>query len=250
MNADEDRRRRHEDRRRAVGRRAEDRLRQGRWVRAPRLRGGRRPERGSRADLSPLAPPLAEFRANDPEFQRQMEALRELDHANQRAGADVREEAFAIATIPELRVRLELGEELVETLPAHSSLRSKRRRGILRYLETEPSYTGLPIFPPLAPPLPNPREWPKVELHWGWLYDELSWEPSWIVRTEWGWRPVSAILNSVQMRAIFGLTAAWFYEANRQLLIPGRLLPSSRYDSLTVARWFFRDAFRLVSTDR
>jgi hypothetical protein len=172
--------------------------------------------------------------------------LYELDLANRFPGADVRQQAYAIARSSETRQRLEQSDALVQPLPGHATLRRKRRRGILRFLRTEAGQEGLPLFTPAPPPQPGPHQWPDVETRWGAYLDELEWEPYWIVRTQYGWRPTFTVMNSFAMRGVLWLRGSYYYYANANLLIPGRLLPETKYDTETVMRWVFREAYRLA----
>jgi len=211
------------------------------WAVQRRRHRGRDP----RATLAtpPLTPSLLGIEP-DPELEEQIAQLQRLELENLHQGADVRREAFSIAGRPELRLRLEQGEEIEEKMPCHVRLRKKRRRGILRYLLVEPVFPALPFFLPLLPPTPKGHEWRglRLDLHLGRLEDELEhvWNP--IFYTSYGWRPTANIMNSIQMRAVLGINAFTFYELNRQGRIPGRLsrgLPGSRYDTETVMRWVF-----------
>src|ERR1700741_2917986 len=100
----------------------------------------------------------------DEELDEQLRQLYLLELSNLRDGADVRREAYAIARRPELQLRLEQSDELVETAPGHVRLRTKRRRGILRHLTNEPDLATLPLFPPPPPILPKSGEWRDVQL--------------------------------------------------------------------------------------
>lgn len=188
----------------------------------------------------------------DPELAEQLAQLYILELEHLYDGADLRKEAYAIARRPELRLRLEQSDTLVDIIPGHARLRPKRRRGILRHLENEPDLGGLPLFLPPLPIMPTGDQWrgARLDLHLGRLIDEMEtiWMP--IVYTDYGWRPTARILNTVQMRAFLAITAGNFFELNRQLLIPGRLVPSSRYDSETVARWLLGNCYRLYVWDR
>jgi hypothetical protein len=53
-------------------------------------------------------------------------------------------------------------------------------------------------------------------------------------------------MNSLAMRSVLWLKASYFYYANANLLIPGRLLPETKYDTETVMRWVFREAYRVA----
>jgi len=184
----------------------------------------------------------------DSEVGEELLALCQLDLANRTPGADVRKDAYAIARTDENRRRLEQSDELVEKLPGHANFRRKRRWGIPRFLATEGSQKGLPLFTVQLPAQPSAALWPDTEIHWGAYLDELEWEPYWIVRTDYGWRPTFAVLNSFAMRSVLWLPATYFYSANANLLIPGRLLPETKYDTETVMRWVFREAHRLSSS--
>jgi hypothetical protein len=204
--------------------------------------------RDRRAAAAPLTPTSLGIEP-DHEIDEQISRLHHLELENLRDGADLRSETYAIARHPELRLRLEQSDELVDTLPGHVRLRAKRRRGILRYLSNEPDFAGLPFFLPLVPPMPTGAEWPNLrfDLHLGRLVDELEhlWFP--IVYTSYGWRPTSKVMNSVQMRGVLSVNASSFYELNRKTLIPGRLLPDSRYDTETVMRWMLRSGYLLFT---
>jgi hypothetical protein len=205
-------------------------------------------QREGRIPSLPLTPERLGFES-DPDLKEQLTQLYELELQNLRQGADLRREAYGIARRPEIRLRLEQSDELVDTLPGHMRLRPKRRRGIFRHLLNEPDLAGLPLFMPAVPPKPKGAEWDGIhfDLHLGRLADELETVWMVIIYTSYGWRPAARILNSVQMRAFLGIRAANFFELNRQLLIPGRLLPSSRYDSETVAHWLFATGYRLFT---
>jgi hypothetical protein len=203
-------------------------------------------ERPKPFTISPLTPKALGIEL-DAELEEQIERLYSLELENLHDGVDVREKAYAIARRPELRLRLEQSDELVDTLAGHTRFRRKRRHGILRHLANEPDLAGLPLFLPPFPIMPKGPEWRGVELdlHLGRLTDEL--ESIWMVvrYTDFGWAPTAKILNSVQMRAFLAITASNFFELNRQWLIPGRLGKATRYDSETVARWLLSQAYRL-----
>ena len=214
------------------------------WTARRRLRHG---DPKLTLPTKPLTPKLLGIEP-DPELEELIAQLQQLDLENLRPGADVRRESFAIARHRiELLVRLEQSVELEETLSGHIRLRPKRRRGIFRWLLNDPDLPGLPFFLPLVPPKPRGTEWEglRLDLHLGRLVDELEhfWVP--IFHTSWGWRPTWKVMNSIQMRAVLGINASNFYELNRNTLIPGRLFPSSRYDTETVMRWVFRSGFQL-----
>jgi hypothetical protein len=169
-----------------------------------------------------------------------MNLLMEMERANRHRGADIREEAYRVATHPALHDALLQSDSSVASLPCHSRLRDYRRWGILRFPKSH-AHAALPLDPPLPPILPSPDEWPNFTVHWGRYIDELEWVPFWAVPLSGGgWRPPFAIMNSFEIRGFFGLSAVTFYELNRSNLIPGRLYPSSRYDTMTVCRWFYR----------
>jgi hypothetical protein len=82
---------------------------------------------------SPSTPPMLAIETS-PDVEDQMARLYLLELENQRNGADLRHEAYVIGRAPELRSRLELSDQLVESLPCHVQLRPKRRRGVLCHL--------------------------------------------------------------------------------------------------------------------
>jgi len=212
----------------------------------------RRRHRGSDPRARIATPPLTPkvlLCESDPEIDEQVGRLYHLELENLRDGADIRREAYAIARRPELRLRLEQSDELVDTLAGHVRLRSKRRRGILRHLSNEPDLAGLPFFLPPVPPMPKGAEWEgvRLDLHLGRLIDEAEHVWITIFYTDYGWRPTSKILNSIQMRAVLAIKAASFYELNRNTRIPGRLLPGTRYDAETVARWLLGSGYFLFA---
>ena len=212
--------------------------------RRPRPPGMRHPLRLFTEQLGASRSPLLD---TEPEAVQELQQLYELDIANRKPGVDLRPRAYEIAHSNVTCERLRQSDELAAALPGHVSLRRKRRLGILRYLRTEASQMGLPIFAPPPPsPRPNPRTWPDLDIHWGAYLDELEWEPYWIVRTGYGWRPTFATMNSFAMRGVLWLRASYFYYANTNLLIPGRLLPDTKYDTETVMRWAFRQGYRIT----
>lgn len=197
-----------------------------------------------------FAEPQPILDSSDPDVSRELAQLYNLDLSNRRPGVDLRQQANRVIRTEATRSRLEQSDDLVRRLSCHSSLRSKRRLGILRHLSTDAAQEGLPVFAPPPPPRPDPRFWPDLEIHWGAYLDELEWEPFWIVRTGYGWRPTFAVMNSFAMRSVLWLRASYFYYANTSLLIPGRLLPETKYDTETVMRWVFREAYRLATRQR
>lgn len=203
-----------------------------RW--RPRLRRRNHP-------LGLLLPePISSLLPTDPELTQQLAALAELERRHRQPGANIRHLTRVIAKHPVLVAQLDESEELEESMPCHRQLRARRRRGLLRHSASEGGQAGFSLFAPPPPLLPARfgRDL-TFDVHLGCLADELELEFYVILRTDYGWRPVQRTLNSFEVRAVFGLTAAYFYEMNRNFRLPGRLLPYTKYDSDILSRWFF-----------
>ena len=188
------------------------------------------------AGAIPLQLPIA---LDDPEVNEELRKMYQIDLAHRRPKADVRSLTYPIARTATNRTRLEQSDELVRRLSGHSQIRHKRRFGIPRFLESEGIVCGLPLFASPLPPLPENVPASLVELHYGARVDELEWDISWIVRTDYGFRSASAIIDSFHVRGLLWLPANTFYEAHRLGKLPGRL-EDGQYDADVLMRYVFR----------
>jgi hypothetical protein len=150
----------------------------------------------ARLDLRTITDRLA----GDAEFATQIERLIELSLASPAWGANLRADAYCIATHPLAKAWLERSDELADALGGRRDLLRWRRRGVLRHLH--PPVVGLPLAEPLRGPTPPGEETRLFELH-----DELEWLPIVGLRTPEGWRPKQNTITHTQARAILGWKA-------------------------------------------
>jgi hypothetical protein len=176
---------------------------------------------------------------DDPEVNEELRKMYEIDLANRYPKADVRSLTYPLARTSINRSRLEQSDDLVERLSGHSQIRKKRRFGIPRFLESEGIVCGLPLFAAPLPQRPQNIADSLVELHYGARVDELEWDISWIVRTQYGFRSAAVIIDSFEVRGLLWLPANTFYEAHRRGKLPGRL-EDGRYDADVLMRYVFR----------
>jgi hypothetical protein len=150
-----------------------------------------------------------------PQMDRAMEALKQLDYENRRAGADVRAEAFQIVKgIPLLEMSLEQSDDLSNELPGAARLRRRRRLGILR--NTEGWRRGLPFFEPLVFASTSSPEW-RIRALW----DELELMVLYGRREDRRWRPSRDELTFDEVRALLEMRAGTLYRLTSKEQIPG-----------------------------
>jgi len=156
---------------------------------------------------------------------RQVRQLIELAVLKGRPGANLREEAYAIADEPIVRLWLDQSEQRVDDLAGAPRLRKLRVRGVLRILYG--TWEGMEIA---RPRLPEPTRERETKLFA--RLDELIWHPEegiWMPR---GWRPTEDRLQSEAVRAILFMRARAFESrVSSEKSIPGKL-PKRRGERL------------------
>lgn len=155
---------------------------------------------------------------------RQVRQLIELVLLKGRPGADLREEAYAIADEPVVRLWLDQSEHRAEHLPGAPRLRKLRMRGELRILYG--TWEGMGIARPRLPEPTRERETKLFARH-----DELLWLPIECIWVRDGWRPVENRLDSDTARALIFMRARAFERSIALDLVPGKL-PTRRGERL------------------
>jgi len=143
---------------------------------------------------------------------RQVRQINELVLLKGGPGADLREEAYAIAEEAVVRLWLDQSEYRREHFPGAPRLRKLRICGELRILYGRWEAMGI-----VRPRLPEPTRERETKLFA--RRDELLWLPVDGVWTRNGWRPVEDRLESETVRAIAFMRSRAF-EITK---IPGRL---------------------------
>lgn len=153
----------------------------------------------------------------DPEFEAQFAALREIALTYTADGVDLREVTYAIAIHPLLKRWLQRSDAIVDELAGSERLRKRRRYGILRHLYGP--MRGLPFF---QPSLELYRKAGSLEPRVYPLWDELEVVvlPGRI--DEFGWRPIKDEITFDELRAWTELRAGTLYAHTSKRQIPGQ----------------------------
>lgn len=154
--------------------------------------------------------------AHGPRAAHQIRRLIELVSVKGCAGADLRQEAYAIADEPSVKLWLDQSEERRERLPGPARLKKLRIKGELRVLYglTE----GMGIARPRLPDATRERETKLFARR-----DELLWLPVDGVWRPQGWRPLQPLLESEVVRAMLFMRARAFERAVWKEMVPGAL---------------------------